>query len=114
MSTSIQPIPWSYPDDPLEEAIAEERVLTPEEERRYSRTQLQLIWLRFTHNRAAMAGGTVVLIMYLTALFGGFVAPYDADQRFDSAINAPPQMVYLVDNGSVYPHVLGLKSVVDR
>ena len=114
MSTSLQPIPWSYPDDPLEDAIAEERALTPEEERRYSRTQLQLIWLRFTHNRAALAGGAVILIMYLTALFGGFVAPYDADQRFDTAINAPPQMVYLVDDGRVYPHVLGLKSVVDR
>lgn len=114
MSTSLQPVPWSYPDDPLEDAIAEERALTPEEQRRYSRTQLQLVWLRFTHNRAAMVGGTVVLIMYLTALFGGFVAPYDADQRFDSAINVPPQPIYLIDDGRVYPHILGLKSVVDR
>src|SRR5689334_4912264 len=114
MSTSLQPIPWAYPEDPLEDAIAEERVLTPEEERRYARTQLQLIWLRFTHNRAALVGGTVILIMYLIALFGGFVAPYDADQRFDTAISAPPQMVYFVDAGKVYPHVLGLKSVVDR
>jgi peptide/nickel transport system permease protein len=114
MSTSLQPIPWSYPEDPLEDAIAEERALTPEEERRYARTQLQLIWLRFTHNRAAMAGGTVIVIMYLVALFGGFVAPYDADQRYDAAINVPPQPIYLVDDGKIYPHVLGLKSVVDR
>ncbi len=113
MSTSLQPIPWSYPDDPTDD-LAEERVLSPEEERRYARTQLQLIWLRFTHNRAALVGGTIILIMYLVALFGGFVAPYDADQRFDSAINTPPQPIYLVDAGKVYPHVLGLKSVVDR
>jgi peptide/nickel transport system permease protein len=114
MSTTFQPIPWSYPDDPSDDDAPEEGILSREDDRRYARTQLQLIWLRFTHNRAALAGGTIILIMYLLALFGGFVAPYDADQRFDAAINTPPQMIYLVDAGRVYPHVLGLKSVVDR
>ena len=113
MSTAYQPIPWSYPDDPANEAL-EEGVLSREDDQRFARTQLQLIWLRFTHNRAALVGGTIILIMYLTALFGGFVAPYDADQRFDSAINTPPQPIYLVDDGKVYPHVLGLKGVIDR
>ena len=113
MSTTVQPIPWSYPDDP-DPQVAEEAVLSRDDERRYARTQLQLIWLRFLRNRAALAGGTIILVLYLLALFGNFVAPYDADQRFDIAIYVPPQPIYLVDDGKVYPHVLGLKSVVDR
>ena len=113
MSTTLQPLPWSYPDEP-DPQVAEDTVLSRDDEKRYARTQLQLIWLRFLRNRAALVGGTIIVVMYLLAIFGGFVAPYDADQRFDSAIYAPPQMIYLVDDGRIYPHVLGLKSVVDR
>jgi len=113
MSTTLHPLPWSYPDDPELEA-AEEDVLSPEDEKRYARTQLQLMWLRLLRNRAALVGGTIILVLYLLSIFAGFVAPYDADQRFDAALYTPPQPVYLVDDGRVYPHVLGLKSVVDR
>ena len=42
------------------------------------------------------------------ALFANFLAPYDADQRFDTAIYVPPQPIYLVDDGKIYPHILGL------
>src|SRR4029078_577476 len=47
------------------------------------------------------------------ALFANFLAPYGADQRFDTAIYVPPQPVFLIDNGKVYPHVLGLHQTVD-
>jgi peptide/nickel transport system permease protein len=47
------------------------------------------------------------------ALCANFIAPYDADQRFDTSIYVPPQAIYVVDDGKVYPHVLGLKLTTD-
>jgi peptide/nickel transport system permease protein len=113
MSTVIQRGDWSYPEDSADRTV-EPEVTSGADEKRYARTQLQIIWLKFLHNRAAMAGGAVIALLYLMALFGNFVAPYDADQRFDSAVYVPPQPIYLVDDGRFYPHVLGVTSVIDR
>jgi peptide/nickel transport system permease protein len=113
MSTVVQPGGWSYPDDTSALPV-EQEVLSAADERRYARTQLQLIWLKFLHNRAAMAGGTVIIALYLTAIFAGFLAPYDADTRYDSAIYVPPQPIYLVDDGKFYPHILGVTRTIDR
>jgi peptide/nickel transport system permease protein len=101
---------WSYP---TEVTVAEREVVSAEDEKRYAATQLQLIRRRFLRNRAALAGGGVILLFYLTALFANFLAPYDADQRFDTAIYVPPQPIYWVDDGQFYPHVLGLTSAID-
>ena len=113
MSTVIQRGDWSYPEDTADRTV-EQEVTNRSDEKRYARTQLQIIWLKFLHNRAAMAGGTIIAIFYLMATFGGFLAPYDADQRTDSAIYVPPQPIYLVDDGKFYPHILGATSVIDR
>ncbi|HZO29016.1 MAG TPA: hypothetical protein VFH48_23840, partial [Chloroflexota bacterium] len=115
MSTVVQPEPrgWSYPDDTSSLSVDQE-VTSTADERRYARTQLELIWLKFLHNRAALIGGTVIIVLYLTAIFAGFLAPYDADQRFDSAIYVPPQPIYLVDDGKFYPHILGVTRTIDR
>jgi len=91
----------------------DEPQLTAEEEARYGRRQSELVWLRFVRNRAALAGGGVILLLYVTSAFANFVAPYDADQRFDLAIYASPQPIYLVDEGRIYPHILGLTPKTD-
>jgi peptide/nickel transport system permease protein len=88
-------------------------VATSEDEERYGATQLGLIRRRFLRNRAALVGGGVVAAFYLVALMANFLAPYGADQRFDAAIYVPPQPIYLVDDGKIYPHVLGLKRTTD-
>jgi peptide/nickel transport system permease protein len=113
MSTVVKPGEWAYPDDTSALPV-EQEVVSAADERRYARTQLQLIWLKFLHNRAAMAGGAVILTLYLMAILAGFLAPYDADQRFDSAIYVPPQPIYLVDDGRFYPHILGTTRTIDR
>ncbi|MCC6176041.1 MAG: ABC transporter permease [Chloroflexi bacterium] len=106
---------WDYP---VEAALAEHEVETDEarseDEKRYTATQFQIIRRRFFRNRAALAGGSVILLFYVTALFANFLAPYDADQRFDTAIYVPPQPVYLIDRGAFYPHILGLKQTIDQ
>ncbi len=98
----------------IETVVSPEReALAAHEDARYGRRQIELVWLRFLRNRAALIGGGVVLLLYLMAALANFIAPYDADQRFDSAIYAPPQPMYLVDDGRVYPHVLGLTPKTD-
>jgi peptide/nickel transport system permease protein len=87
--------------------------LAPEDDARYGRSQIELIWLRFVRNRAALVGGAVVLTLYVVAAFANFIAPYDADQRFDADIYVSPQPIYLIDDGKIYPHVLGLTLTTD-
>ena len=113
MSTVVQPGGWSYPEETAD-APVEHEAISAADEKRYARTQLQIIWLKFVHNRAAMAGGAVILALYLGALFAGFLAPYDADLRVDAAIYVPPQPIYLVDDGKFYPHVLGVTRTINR
>ncbi|HLZ26167.1 MAG TPA: ABC transporter permease [Chloroflexota bacterium] len=96
-----------------EQLAADQRPLTAAEDARYGRSQIQLIWLRFIRNRAALVGGAVVVTLYLVAAFANFVAPYDADQRFDADIYVSPQPIYLIDDGKIYPHVLGLTLTTD-
>jgi peptide/nickel transport system permease protein len=106
MST-VLPESWTAPVE------VENEELSAADEARYGRNQLALIWLRFLRNRAALIGGGVIVALYVLAAFANFMSPYDADQRFDSAIYAPPQPIYLVDDGRIYPHILGLTPVTD-
>ncbi|MFZ0826226.1 MAG: ABC transporter permease [Verrucomicrobiia bacterium] len=39
----------------------------------------QLFWRRLKQRRIAMVGGTVLIFLYLVALFAGFIAPYSYD-----------------------------------
>src|SRR5919202_25585 len=102
---------WSYPVEGG--IVATEEVASAEAERRYAATQWHLIRRRFARNRIAVVGGLVIVGFYLVAAVANFLAPYDADQRFDLAINVPPQPIYLIDDGRIYPHLLGLRATVD-
>src|SRR5690242_13977618 len=108
----LPPVPWSW-DEPTGLAEAERELVSVEDEKRYAATQLQLIRRRFLRNRVALIAGLVIVAFYLGALFANFLAPYGADQRFDAAIYVPPQPIYLVDDGRVYPHILGLKQTIN-
>jgi peptide/nickel transport system permease protein len=110
--TDVQtPIPtWSYP---LDEVPVEREILSAEDEKRYATSQLEVIKRRFLRNRVALIGGAIIAMFYVVALFANFLAPYDADQRFDAALYVPPQAVYLVDDGKIYPHILGLTQTID-
>jgi peptide/nickel transport system permease protein len=103
------PPPWTYPDG----VVPDRDEVSQAEEKRFSTTQFELIRRRFKRNRVALIGGAVVVGFYLVALFANFISPYDVDHRFDSAIYVPPQPVYLVDDGRIYPHVLGVTMKID-
>lgn len=95
----------------LYEGLADSEKLFVEEEPRidprtgksleaiYGASQWKLIWRKFIRNKAALGGGIVILLFYLAAIFGGFLAPYTKDTRFTKFIYMPPTKVYFFDQG---------------
>jgi ABC-type dipeptide/oligopeptide/nickel transport system permease subunit len=73
-------------------------------------TPLELAWRRFIRSRAGVIGGILLLWLYLTALFAGFLSPYAIDTQRQDQGYQPPQGIHLVHNGQwmrpfVYPMV---------
>lgn len=62
--------------------------------RRGGFSQWQVMFRKLRRSRAALVGGVVVLLFYLAALFAGFLAPYQLDQRFVEFLYAPPSAIH--------------------
>src|SRR6266545_2083802 len=84
------------------------------EEARYAASQAQLLWRRFSRNKAAIAGGVVIVLFYLAALFGNFLAPYTLETRFAQAVYLPPQPIHFLNDGKFQPFVYGIKTTFDK
>ena len=39
-----------------------------------------MFWQRLKRRKIAMAGGVILIFLYLVALFAGFIAPYSYDR----------------------------------
>ncbi len=62
----------------------------------------RLIWWRYKKHKLAMIALWVIGILYISAIFCGFLAPYDKDTRFAEFLYAPPTDVRFFDeNGSL-------------
>ncbi|MBI3710615.1 MAG: ABC transporter permease [Proteobacteria bacterium] len=85
-------------------------LVTVAEEKIAAATQLQLTWWRFRKHKVAVAGGVIVILFYLAAVFADFLAvtPPHATDAARSYI--PPQAVHWFDDdGSFKPYVYALK-----
>jgi peptide/nickel transport system permease protein len=80
----------------------------------YGASQWKLMWRKFIRNKAAVGGGVVILLFYLGAIFGGFLAPYTKDTRFTKFIFMPPTKVYLFDQGRFWPYYYGQEQKFDE
>ncbi len=79
-------------------------------------TVRQLMLRRFRRNRLAVVGLGILVVMYLVALFAGFLAPYGPRTTHDENASSPPQWPRFIDaEGSFHavPFVYGLTSEVD-
>ena len=85
-------------DEAAREADAELRALT-EDESHFAASQWSMIWRRFRRNKAAIFGGVIVSIYYLTALFANFVAPYGLTTRQVEDTYLPPQVPHIEFDG---------------
>ena len=66
----------------------------------YGASQWRLIWRKFRRNKAALAGGIIILLYYLSAIFAPFLAPYGLTTRFTKYIYMPPQLIHFFDTHS--------------
>jgi peptide/nickel transport system permease protein len=64
----------------------------------------QLFWQRLKRRRIAMVGGVILIVLYLLALFAGFVAPYSYNRQDRDRFFHPP----------TWPRFAGFHLVVPR
>jgi len=99
------------------ENMEEELRLEEKEEQVYYLGYWQLVWLKFKRDRAALLGGIILLIFYITMVFlPEFFAPYHLDHIFIEHINTPPQKVRFIDEDGRFhlrPFVYGLQGAID-
>jgi peptide/nickel transport system permease protein len=74
----------------MEVLISAEAEAVKADEARYGLSQFQLMWRKFKRSKAAIIAGIVVILLYLTALFANFLAPYGGDQRNTDFLYVPP------------------------
>ena len=60
------------------------------------RTQREIIWRRFRRHRLALAGGAILILLYIAAIATPWVAPYGYAQIDITALNQPPNMHHLM------------------
>ena len=101
------PLPHRWSTAPFEPYAVE--TMSPEQERVYLAPQWKLMWWKFRKHRLAVISGIVILLMYATAAFCEFLAPYHYTTRDTDFIRAPRQQLHLFHEGSligpfVYPY----------
>jgi peptide/nickel transport system permease protein len=84
------------------------------EERYYYASQRELIWWRFTRHKVAVVSSCLLIVLYLGALFAGFVSPYTMDTRFEGFQAAPPTAIHLIKpEGGIQPYVFASQRKMD-
>ena len=74
----------------------------------------QLVRRRFFSNTYGVIGLVLCIVIVLTAVFAGFIAPYSPHRTNDAALYAPPQTIKLMDaDGIRAPFVYGVIEDMD-
>jgi peptide/nickel transport system permease protein len=77
---------------------------TPNAEAQIALSPWQIFWRRLKRRRIAMIGGAILIVLYLVALFAGFVAPYHYERMDRDRYFHPP----------IWPKLSGFRLVVPR
>ncbi len=110
-TTSLAPDHYVNPD-PFDPTSRE--VITPEQERFFQASQMQIMWWKFRRHKPAMWAGVILFIFYLAVPFAEQMAPYSPNQRHSEHIYAPPQGLHLFHEGRfVGPFVYGMESTIN-
>ncbi len=78
-------------------------------------SQWKLMWWKFRKHKPAIAGGIIIFLMYLIALFCEVLAPYSPTDFNKRYMLAPPQRIRFVDQGrfQLRPFVYGIEGKRD-
>lgn len=101
----------SATNDQIESLLTPESTVSKADEARYGLSQFQLMWRKFKRSRAAIIAGIVIILLYLSAAFANFLAPYTGDQRFTDYIYVPPMPLHFNFEQGLY--VNGLDKKID-
>jgi peptide/nickel transport system permease protein len=67
----------------------------------YMASQWSLIWRKFRKHKLARVGGTVLVLLYLGAIFCDFVTPYGINHRDKDRIYSPPDRIHIFEGGKL-------------
>ena len=90
---------------------------TSAEERKANLSVRQLMVLRFRRSKLAVFGAIVLVIMYTSMIFAGFISPYTETTTHDKYVSAPPFWPKFIDSEGQFhlrPFMYGIKSTTDR
>jgi peptide/nickel transport system permease protein len=87
----------SYEDTLPEEEHLEETDVSADE-KIYVASYWKLMWWRFLRHRMAVISAVIVFLLYFTAAFAEFVAPYDPEASFVRYKLAPPTSIHIFDD----------------
>ena len=77
----------------------------------------QLMWRQFLRNRLAIAGSILLILLYLTIIFAGFLSPYDYTEIGQDYMFRPPQRPHFIDQEGRFhlrPFVYGMETTMDE
>ena len=94
---SGEPLGHFVSTEPFDPLSAEQ--LTPEQEKYYFASQLQLIWWKFKRHRVGLYSAIFLTAFYFVIAFAEFFAPYDLQHRHINAIYQPPQSIHFFEDG---------------
>ena len=84
------------------------------QERYFVATQWELMWRKLTRHKLAVAGGVVLALLYMLAVFCEFFAVTDIHRRNTDYILCPPQPIRLFHEGRPrLPFVYGVRQESD-
>jgi peptide/nickel transport system permease protein len=72
-------------------------------------SQWQLMWWKFRKHRLAIPSAIILILLYLTAIFGEFLAPWVSTTTNKLYVAAPPQALHLFYQGNFGLYVFGYK-----
>lgn len=101
--------------DPISVQPSEPKSLHAEAKVSHSLTYWQLVRRRFIRNPYGMMGFFISALIIFTALFAGFIAPYDAQSGDRKVLYSPPQLIKFYDseNGFQRPFIYGFAEEMD-
>jgi peptide/nickel transport system permease protein len=85
---------------PQEEAVALGQPEAVRNERFYYASQSELVWWRFKKHKIAVIAGILTIVLYLTAIFADFMAPYGVITRWEGRQQQPPTTVHFYREGA--------------
>lgn len=77
-------------------------------------TPLQLMWWKFRKHRVAVASVIVLIIMYLMAIFAGFLSPYDPNAYNSDYKYVPPMGINLFDSNGNFTFRPGINGLIQE